>query len=93
MNLNHSLRIKYGLQIAPTDQQVKQWLHLVDKLIQVGMDKESAGTSAAKQVFPDFNSVLLLSEADTIETLLEAARKKVESKEKKKKKTVSRGRG
>lgn len=74
MSINHSLFIKYGLNHNPTEQEIEQWASLVEVLIRSGIGKEAAGERAAEQVFPDFNTMVYASEADTIEALLAAAR-------------------
>jgi len=74
MSIDHSLFIKYGLQNSPNEQQIEQWTSLVDTLILSGVSKEDAGARAAKQIFPDFNTMVYASEADDIEALLAAAR-------------------
>lgn len=74
MSISHSLFIKYGLQNSPTEQQVDQWASLVETLILSGVSKDAAGEQAAKLVFPDYNTMVYASEADSIEALLAAAR-------------------
>lgn len=76
MNLSHSLYIKYGLRSNPSTAQIEQWVRLVEQFIQSGMDKEQAGSQAAQYVFPDYNTMVYMSEADSIESLLEAARRR-----------------
>lgn len=74
MTISRSLFIKYGLRNSPTDQQIEQWVLFTEALIRAGVDKETAGAQAAQQIFPDFNTAVYASEADTIEALLAAAR-------------------
>ena len=71
--ISNSIRLKYGLGNVPTEQEVDNWLRLVNILIQKGHSKEASGDAAAKQLFPDFQTHFFASEADTIETLLQLA--------------------
>lgn len=75
-NAAHGLRIRFGLQHQPTDAQVKQWAELVKSLKARGYLADQAGATAAKQIFPDFNTMVYASEADTIEALLRLAENK-----------------
>lgn len=75
-NAANALRIRFGLQRQPTDAQIKQWAEIVKSLKARGHSTDQAGAAAAKQVFPDFNTVVYCSEADTIEALLRMAENK-----------------
>jgi len=75
-NAAHGLRIRFGLQHDPTDAQIKQWTQIVKQLKNSGYTADQAGATAAKQVFPDFNTMVYASEADTIEALLRLAENK-----------------
>lgn len=79
MNIKHSLYIRYGLQDYPSDKQVLEWVHQVEVLIEEGIEVNEAGTQAAKIIFQDYESILRFSEADTVQTLLAAARKRKSS--------------
>ena len=70
---SHQLRIKYGLRNEPSDALVKRWVQVTRALTTQGFTLENAGAAAARQVFPDFRTVVYASEADTIETLLRLA--------------------
>lgn len=72
----HKLYIKYGLSGRPSEYEVNQWVALVEKYIQEGTDPELAGAKAARQIFPSFGKFVYASQADTIKTLLDAARRK-----------------
>lgn len=69
-DISHSLKIKYGLRAAPRDEKVQEWYRETDRLIRSGMAKDVAGQRAAAQVFPDYNTHVYASEADTIEYML-----------------------
>jgi hypothetical protein len=69
----HNLKIKYGLRNEPTDAQVKLWAQITRKVASQGHSLDTAGAAAAKQIFPDYRTVVYASEADTIEALLRAA--------------------
>lgn len=69
----HSLKIKYGLRNEPTDAQAKTWAQVTRQVASQGHALDTAGAAAAKQIFPDFKTVVYASEADTIEALLRLA--------------------
>ena len=69
----HNLKIKYGLRNEPTDAQVKLWAQVTRQVASQGHALDTSGAAAAKQVFPDYRTVVYASEADTIEALLKAA--------------------
>lgn len=75
-DIGHSLFIKYGLKQHPTQQQIDAWVSLVETLILAGIEKERAGDQAAAKIFPDYNTCVYASQADTIMTLLDAAKRK-----------------
>ncbi len=70
------LRIKYKLKEVPTEAQGAEWADLVERLVRDGVDAEEAGRRAADQLFEVVPNLILKAEADTIEALLEEARKK-----------------
>jgi hypothetical protein len=70
------LRIKYKLEEVPTEAQASEWVAIVERLIREGMDPEEAGRRAADQLFVIVPNLILKAEADTIEALLEQAKKK-----------------
>lgn len=71
-----SLRIKYRLPDVPTDEQAAEWALLTQALIREGKPPEDAGQEAAERLFVIDRNLILKAEADTIESLLEQARKK-----------------
>ena len=75
-NIELKLRIKYGLPAEPTSDQIRHWANEVDQLVAIGIDLEAAGKKAAEQVFPGAGTYVLKSEADTVEALLNEAKKK-----------------
>jgi hypothetical protein len=74
--IGERLRIRFGLEKAPSKEQVTEWARLVRHLVVEGQRLDDAGTTAAKQTFPDFGKYVFKTEADTIVALLEAAEKK-----------------
>lgn len=75
-DISHSLLIKYGLPRAPTQGEVDRWAQLVDAYVRQGNSRDRAGSLAAEATFSGYNTVIYASEADSIETLLSAARSK-----------------
>ncbi|HEU6436093.1 MAG TPA: hypothetical protein VE028_01415 [Nitratidesulfovibrio sp.] len=75
-DIKHALYIKYGLSDEPASSDIGKWLRLAEQYIAAGDEPELAGAKAAKAVFPGFKSCVRLAQADTIKTLLEAARRK-----------------
>lgn len=75
-DVGYSLMIKYGLPSVPSKGLIDRWLVLVESLIEQGYSRDVAGSAAAKQIFPGFETHLYASEADDIETLLSAARRR-----------------
>jgi hypothetical protein len=75
-DIGRNLMIKYGLRTAPSSTLSDQWVQLTDALIRQGHSPEQAGRAAAKQLFPDFGTHVYASEADAIEAILDAARKR-----------------
>ncbi|PXA02850.1 hypothetical protein DDZ13_15020 [Coraliomargarita sinensis] len=65
------LKIKYGLRNTPSDSQVENWKSKVELKKKVGLTVETAGRSAAEDIFTDYSTVKYASQADTIEALLE----------------------
>lgn len=70
------IRIKYGLRASPSLEQQRRWADAVDRYVALGYGRDLAGENAAKEVFTDYRSILLKSEADTIEMLLQRIRDK-----------------
>ena len=66
----HGLRLKYGLNDAPSLSRVHEWADLTRQFIKQGMSPEAAGHAAAKHLFRDYRTTVYASEADTIEMLL-----------------------
>ncbi len=71
-----SLRIKYRLETVPTEAEAAKWAELVQQLVREGHSLEAAGYLAADRLFVINPNLVLKAEADTIESLLEQARKK-----------------
>jgi hypothetical protein len=65
--------IKYGLRGAPGDAAITRWRTRTNQLIAQGEGNESAGRTAAAEIFPDFETHFYASEADDILSLLNAA--------------------
>ena len=72
-NIGHRLMIKYGLPNAPSSDLITRWRTVTNSLIGQGFSAESSGRSAAKQIFPGFETRFYASEADDIVTRLDAA--------------------
>lgn len=72
-DIGRQLFIKYGLRSRPSEQTAKQWAQQVESLIWHGFSPETAGDIVAKSLFPDYNTAVYASEADSIEALLAAA--------------------
>jgi hypothetical protein len=75
-NISHQLMIKYGLRTGPSQALVDRWVQLTESLISQGVAGEQAGTRAAVQVFPDYQTHIYASESDTITSLLGRAKDK-----------------
>lgn len=74
--IGRQLKIKYGLGADPSALNQARWADLVQQLINQGIQREEAGKRAARQLFPDFQTRVYAGEADTLEALLEAAKRK-----------------
>jgi hypothetical protein len=70
------LRIKYRLREVPTAEQASAWAALVERYHRQGIELEEAGRLAANLMFEIVENLVLKAEADTIESLLEQAKKK-----------------
>jgi hypothetical protein len=70
------LRIKYKLREVPTREQAAEWAALVEGFLREGVEPEKAGRRAADQLFEIVPNLVLKAEADTIEALLDQAKKK-----------------
>jgi hypothetical protein len=75
-DINIGLRLKYKIGHVPDDDEADRWAERTRELVDAGEHPEEAGRQAASEVFPDFDSVILKAEADTVAALLEAARRK-----------------
>ena len=75
-DLAHRLRIKYGLEEPPSDELIRRWAEAVERLLRAEYEPEEAGRVAAKETFPDYERMFFKSAADTLEALLDEARKK-----------------
>lgn len=70
------LRIKYGLPDNPTPEMVARWTALTNQYIARGSSREVAGRQAGASIFPEFETRVYASEAETIDTLLTEALRK-----------------
>lgn len=71
-----ALRIKYKLSQVPTETEALRWATLTEQYVNEGMDVDEAGRRAADELFEVVPNLVLKAEADTIEALLEQAKKK-----------------
>lgn len=74
--LAHRLRIKFELRSEPQEYQIREWVQITESLIGQGHSLEDAGRRAAQRAFADFGTMFFKSEADTIATLLAAAKRR-----------------
>lgn len=74
--IGRQLRIKYGLGVDPSAQNQARWAEETERLIRSGISREEAGERSARLLFPDFRTRIYAGESDTIETLLDAAKRK-----------------
>lgn len=70
------LRIKYKLRTAPNDVEADAWAAAAERYIAQGIEPEEAGRRAADELFEIVPNLMLKSQADTIEALLERAKRK-----------------
>jgi hypothetical protein len=70
-----ALRIKYGLREEPSALEARQWIDRTQTL-HLTTDAEEAGLLAATQIFSGVGSYILRAEFDTVEALLDRARRK-----------------
>jgi hypothetical protein len=70
------LRLKYGLPANPTADQVRRWQETTESSIRLGSGKEQAGRAAAASIFQGFETRIYASESETIDSLLDAARRR-----------------
>lgn len=75
-NIGAKLRIKYKLLTVPSDDEARAWAALVERYRGDGMEAEEAGHKAADLLFEIVDNLVLKSEADTIKSLLDQARRK-----------------
>lgn len=71
MSIGLRLKVKYGLVGEPTADAALRWAVATAEHIQAGSPAEDAGRQAAKDVFPDYDTMLYQSEADTVLALLQ----------------------
>ncbi len=71
-----ALRIKYKLRHVPSDEEAARWAELTERLVHEGADPDAAGLRAADQLFEIVPNLILKAEADTIEALLDQAKRK-----------------
>jgi len=70
-NIATRLRVKYGLKNEPTQEQIAEYRNLVLKYsANKGTNLEAVGSIVASLIFPDIDTMLFASQADTLETLL-----------------------
>jgi hypothetical protein len=74
--IGSALRIKYKLRDAPSDEEAARWTELTERLVREGADPDEAGVRAAGQLFEIVPNLILKAEADTIEALLDQAKRK-----------------
>lgn len=75
-DISHVLMIKFGLGRHPNQQQIQEWLRLLQSFITKGYGVETAGAEAAKLVFPDCGTHFYASQSDTIVAMLAKLRGK-----------------
>ena len=75
-NIGARLRIKYKLRTVPTEEEARAWAALVEHYRGEGVEAEEAGRKAAGLLFEIVDNLVLKAEADTIESLLDQARRK-----------------
>lgn len=75
-DIGASLRIKYKLRDIPTEEESARWAALTEQFRKEGDSLEAAGRRAADDLFEIVPNLILKAEADTIEALLEQAKKK-----------------
>lgn len=76
MDVVEDLRLRYGLERQPTQDEVDEWHRVTTNLIAEGEPNEKAGDVAAKYVLPGYRTHIFKSEADNIEALLKELSKK-----------------
>jgi hypothetical protein len=52
------IKVKYGISVSITIENVNKWLELTNKKIQDGIVPEQAGVESAKEVFININKVI-----------------------------------
>ena len=75
-DVGEGLKKKYGLSSTPNDVQIKDWYQQTERLIRQGLNNDNAAEQAAKIYLPGYRSQTTKSDADTLQALLEAAKKK-----------------
>jgi hypothetical protein len=70
------IKVKYGISVSITIENVNKWLELTNKKIQDGIVPEQAGVESAKEVFININEVIYNSKSQSIENILSAIIKK-----------------
>ena len=75
-DIGEGLKNKYGLKSAPTSIEIQEWADHTEKLIKSGYLKEQAGENAARVYLPGYRANVTKSDADTLQALLDAAKKK-----------------
>jgi len=75
-DIGNSLKIKYGLRSDPSRALQDQWIQRTEAFQKQGYSNEEAGARAAALIFPDVNTCVYASEADTITSLLGRAKNK-----------------
>lgn len=70
------LLIKYKLRTAPSEAAAAEWAASAQRYIDRGVEPEEAGRRAADELFEIVPDLMLKSQADTIEALLDRAKAK-----------------
>ncbi|MCG9559868.1 hypothetical protein [Vibrio kanaloae] len=77
-SVEHQLFIKYSLVKHPSKEEITSWLERTEYYLKQGLSKDEAGRKAASEAFEVDLNIIRKSQADTIEALLEKAKKKVD---------------
>lgn len=75
-NLEHELKIRFGLSREPAIDEIKNWVRYSNDYINDGLSTEKAALRAAERAFNGVGEVGYRSHSATITALLEAARNK-----------------
>jgi hypothetical protein len=73
-DIGHKLKIRFGLVSEPSEGLVAEWVRRTESNMAAGLQAETAGERAAREVFPDCGHMAYRAEADTILALLNEAK-------------------